>query len=216
MKILLIEDNREIATNICEYFSLEGHTVIHKVDWESGLDRALEWWYDLLLLDLMLPHIDGYTIARKMQWKIHVPIIMITAKWSIDEKLEWFESWALDYIVKPFDLRELEARVNAISGRNDTKVTIDDMEFDFKNRVFAKKWEALHLPKTEYEIIKLLFENKHKVVSRTEIIEEIWWEEALFDSDGKLDVYISHLRNKLSKSIIITVKWVGYKFNSWS
>ncbi len=161
----------------------------------------------------MLPWIDGITVSRKLKWRITTPIIITTAKESIDVKLEWFDNGVVDYIVKPFDLRELEARIKIVLNKNISVVVRGDYELDFENRVFKNKGESIKVWKTEFQILNYLYENKSKVVSRTEIIEYIWWEEALFDSDAKLDVYISNIRNKLWKDILVTSKWYGYKFN---
>lgn len=213
MKILLIEDNLEISKNIKDYFELDWSKVNCFSNWLDALDEAMKNNYDIILLDLMLPGMDWITISRKLQWKINTPIIITTAKESIDVKLEWFENWVTDYIVKPFDLRELEARIKVILNKNNPVFTYLDYEFDFENRVFKKEKKDIKVWKTEFQILKYLFENKSKVVSRTEIIEEIWWERAIFDSDSKLDVYISNIRNKFWKDILKTSKWYGYKFN---
>ena len=216
MKILLIEDNKEISESIKEYFELDWSVVNCFFDWASGLDEAVSGKYDIILLDLMLPWIDGITVSRKLKWKISTPIIITTAKESIDVKLEWFENGVTDYIVKPFDLRELEARIKIALNKNSSSVIIRwDYELDFENRVFKKSGEDIKIWKTEFQIINYFFENSSKVVSRTELIESVWWESALFDSDAKLDVYISTIRNKLWKDILITSKWYGYKFNLW-
>lgn len=213
MKILLIEDNLEISKNIKDYFELDWSKVNCFSNWLDALDEAMKNNYDIILLDLMLPGMDWITISRKLKWKINTPIIITTAKESIDVKLEWFENWVTDYIVKPFDLRELEARIKVILNKNNPIFTYLDYEFDFENRVFKKEKKDIKVWKTEFQILKYFFENKSKVVSRTEIIEEIWWERAIFDSDSKLDVYISNIRNKFWKDILKTSKWYGYKFN---
>lgn len=212
-KILLIEDNLEISQNISEYLILEWYKVKVCNEWECGLNEAKKWSYDLILLDLMLPLIDWFTIAKNLQWRIKVPIVMITAKDAIEDKLKWFDSGAVDYIIKPFDLRELEARIKIALKKNENIFKIWNMELNFKDRVFKKNWVEINLPKTEYEILKLLFENKSRVVSRTEIIEEIWWENAIFESDAKLDVYISNIRKTFDKDMLKTTKWIWYKFN---
>jgi len=206
MKILLIEDNRDISLNIKKYLELDWFFVDCFYDWELWLDNAVNSKYDLILLDLMLPKIDWITISRKLQWKINTPIIIISAKEDIDTKLKWFNYWAIDYIVKPFDLRELDVRIKNILWKK-------DFSFNFDARVFIKKWEEIKLWKTELQIIKLLYDNKSRFVSRTQIIEYVWWEKYIFLNDNKLDVYISNIRNKLWKLSIETSKWFWYKFN---
>lgn len=213
-KILLIEDNKEIRDNIKEYLELEGYDVDIAKDWEEWMDKALLKKYDLILLDLMLPKIDWITIARKIIRKLETPIIMITAKDSINDKLIWFENWAVDYIVKPFDLRELEARIKANLKINNNKVLIkyDDIEIDLSKREFKKWWSIVKITTKEYLIFEFLYNNKDKLVTRTDIIEHVWWWDSLFEADAKLDVYISNLRKKLDKNIIETIKWVWYKY----
>lgn len=112
-KILLIEDNREISDNIKEYLELEGFSVEQSFDGEDGLENSLSNEYDMILLDLMLPKYDGIHLAQKVSSRKEIPILMITARESIDERLLGFSSGAIDYLVKPFDLRELVARMRA-------------------------------------------------------------------------------------------------------
>ena len=211
-KILLIEDNRDISDNIKEYLELEDFIIDRAFDWEEWIDKALLKKYDLILLDLMLPKIDGLTIARKITKKIDTPIIMITAKDSIEDKLTWFENWAIDYIVKPFDLRELEARIKARLKQWHSIIEYNNIIIDLEKREFLKDNQKVKITTKEYLIFEYLYNNKDKVVTRTDIIEYVWWESELFDADWKLDVYISNLRKKLDKKIIETIKWVGYKY----
>lgn len=212
-KILIIEDNTEISNNVKEYLQLEWFEVIQACTGDDGLEKGLTWSYDLILLDVMLPGIDGFRIAEKFSRKISVPIIMMTAKDSIEDKLKWFENGIVDYIVKPFDLRELEARVKA-----SLKVSIDvsrfeigDVTVDLQAHEFFKAGECVHMTSKEFLILEFLIQRANKVISRTDLIEYIWWAEDLFSADGKLDVYISTIRKKLGKHIISTIKWVGYK-----
>ncbi len=210
-KILLIEDNKDIRDNIKEYLELEWFIIDVESDWESWLDTALLKYYDLILLDLMLPKIDGLTIARKITKNKDVPIIMITAKDSLEDKLTWFENGAIDYIVKPFDLRELEARIHARLKSSTHIITFWELKIDLEKREFLKWSEKIKITIKEFLIFEYLYNNKNKVVTRTDIIEYVWWEWALFDADPKLDVYISTIRKKLDKKIIETIKGVWYK-----
>lgn len=214
-KILIIEDNKEISNNIKEYLELEKFEITQAFDWEIGLDTAKSKNFDLILLDLMLPEIDWITIARKLNWRIETPIIMITAKDSINQKLEWFKNGAIDYIVKPFDLRELEARIkaNLKINSNSQKLNIWKIKIDLDKRDFIKNWKKIKITIKEFLIFNYLYENKNRICTRSDLIEYAWGSESLFENDSKLDVYISNLRKKLDKQIIETVKWVGYKIN---
>jgi len=219
-KILLVEDNLEISNNIKSYLELEWFKITQAFDWEKGFDLVKTDNFDLVLLDLMLPKIDWITIAKKLSYKTDAPIIIITARESINQKLEWFESWAIDYIVKPFDLRELEARikVNLRDFWNKknywNKLEFWDLKINLETREFIKFWEKIFLTIKEFLIFQYLYENKNKVCTRTDLIEYVWWAENIFDGDSKLDVYISNIRKKLDKKIIETIKWVWYKFNN--
>ena len=213
--ILLIEDNKEISRNITEYLKLEGFWVTQAFDGEVGIEKATREEYDIILLDLMLPEVDGIDIARKVSQKKSTPIIMITARESIQDRLLGFETWAIDYLVKPFDLRELHARIMVhiwknIFPTNDT-LQLGETSINLEKREFIQDNEPIHLTQKEFLILEKLIENKQRVISRSEIIESLWWEQALFQwGDNKLDVYISNLRSKLGKGSIKTIKWVGY------
>jgi len=214
-KILIIEDNKEISENIKEYFELEDFQIDQAFAWDTGLEKGLSGNYDLILLDVMLPEINGFNIAEKFRRKIETPIIMMTAKDAIDDKLKGFEVGVVDYIVKPFDLRELEARVNNTLkiGVEIKALSIGDVMVDLEAREFIRSWEEVHITSKEFLIVEFLINSANKVISRTDIIEHVWGGEDLFSADGKLDVYISTIRKKLWKDLIKTIKWVWYKIN---
>ncbi len=220
--ILLIEDNKEISDSIKEYLEIENYTISQAFRWDDWLDMATDKEYDLILLDLMLPWIDWMRVAEKILQRKQVPIIMITAKGWINDKLEWFQKGALDYIVKPFDLRELQARIEVMLQKgsswlidspvqNSSIHEFDGVKIDMKKRLFIVNWEEVKLTQKEYLILELLLQHKSNPVARTDIIEHLWWWDSLFEWDGKLDVYISNIRKKLSKNLIETIKWYGYK-----
>ena len=220
--ILLIEDNTEISHNITEYLKLEDFLVTQVFDGEKWIDKATKENFYIILLDLMLPEVDGISIARRVRAKKWTPIIMITARESIQDKLAWFEVGAVDYIIKPFDLSELLARIQVHIGKDyavhptekpeEEKLKICNIEIDVKRHSFIKDNQEIHLTQKEFLILEKLLENRDRVVSRSEIIEYLWGEDSLFEwGDNKLDVYISNIRSKLAKGIIITIKWVGYK-----
>lgn len=216
-KILLIEDNKDISENIKEYLELEWMIVVQAFGWEEGIERATREEYDMILLDLMLPEVDGISIARKVLQRKNTPIIMITARESVGDRLLWFETGAVDYLVKPFDLRELHARVMVhLNNTSSSKWTFSDtleiwdISVNIKKHEFTKWWENIHLTQKEFLIMEKLISQSDRVVSRADIIEYLWWWDSLFDGDNKLDVYISNIRSKLWKTIIKTIKWVWY------
>jgi DNA-binding response OmpR family regulator len=216
-KILLIEDNRDISRNIKEYLELEWYYVTQAFDGEVWIEKATRDNFDLILLDLMLPEVDGISIARRVVAKKGTPIIMITARESVWDKLLGFETGAVDYLVKPFDLRELHARV-MVHLQNNTwwnnissnELLIWDISVNIKKHEFTKAGENVHLTQKEFLIMEKLISLKDQVVSRADIIEYLWGWDNLFEWDNKLDVYISNIRSKLWKKVIKTIKWVGY------
>ncbi len=215
--ILLVEDNKEISKNIQEYLEINNYQVDVAYDGEVWIEKATKQPYDLILLDLMLPEVDGLTIARRVMEKNPTPIIMTTARWSIDDKLKWFDRWAIDYLVKPFDLRELMARITvALSSEKNTETsseafTKDDVSIHLKNRVFQKSWTDINVTQKEFLIIEFLLAHSPEAVSRTDLIDAVWWEVERFEADGKLDVYIHTIRAKFGKKFITTIKGFGYK-----
>lgn len=216
--ILLVEDNKDISRNIKDYLELEWFKVTQAFDGEVWIEKATREDFDLILLDLMLPEVDGIDIARKVSQRKQTPIIMITARESIQDRLLGFETWAIDYLVKPFDLRELHARVlvhvaKSVSSSNTVAaiMKLGETQVNLQKREFTKNGEDVHLTQKEFLILEKLVDMKDVVVSRSDIIESLWGEEALFQwGDNKLDVYISNLRSKLGKGSIKTIKWVWY------
>ncbi|EKE26230.1 MAG: two-component response regulator [uncultured bacterium (gcode 4)] len=218
MKVLIIEDNRSINKNIQKYLKLEWFYTEWVFDWKTGLETAISTDFDLILLDIMLPVIDWITVCKKILEQKKVPIIMITAKDEIGDRILWLESGADDYIVKPFDLWELVARINAVLRRWNKEI-YDEIQYGDISILLAKKEifknnEKIDLTLKEFLILEYLIQNKNQAVSRTDIINYIWWwEDSMFEWDAKLDVYISNLRKKLDKSLIETIKWFWYRIN---
>lgn len=212
MKILLVEDNSDISDNIKKVLLSENpnYEIIQSFDWEDAIKQFLVSKFDMVLLDINLPKIDGVTLCKRIRLKSEVPIIMMTALWDDDDKILWLESGADDYIVKPFKIRELQARINSILKRLyiNEKVILWDLELDFSNKLIKKWGQIITLKLKEFQIFELIF-NK-KTISRWDIISEIWGNMDLFTADNKLDVNIYSLRNKLWKDTIKTIKWFGY------
>ena len=214
MKILLVEDNKTIGNNIKKYLELENHTVVRAENGLYALEVAKRNEFDVIVLDLMLPGMDGITLCKNIR-KTHpdTAIIMATAKGQLDDKLEWFESGADDYLVKPFDLKELDARIQAITKRSGTANSIEykNIRLEKDQKKIFKNNKEIKLTLKEFQIIEYLLERKWRSISRTEIIEEVRGNDQVFEEDAKLDVYISTLRKKLGKTIIETIKWFGYQ-----
>jgi len=215
MKILLVEDNIEISDNIYKILKIKNpdFEIIQVFDGEEAIKKILTEKFDFILLDLMLPKIDGITLCKRIRLSYDYPIIMMTAKWADDDKILGLESGADDYIVKPFKIEELYLRILWLSKRLNIKHSekIWDIEINFYDKQIFKNWKNIELKLKEFQILELIY-NKD-IISRTDIIIEIWWEENIFFNGNKLDVNIYNLRKKLWKKLIKTIKWFGYSIN---
>ena len=212
--ILLVEDNQTIGQNIQKYLELEGYSVFWVQNWSYANEVVKHQEFDLVLLDLMLPGTDGLVVAKTIkQHQEQTRILMMTAKGQLEDKLEGFEVWADDYLVKPFDLEELVARIEALLRRSVQKdvVSYGVLTLDNLQKKIFKSWEEIKLSLKEFQILELLIRNKGMALSRLDIIEEIWGWDAGFEEDGKLDVYLSTIRRKIWKDMIETIKGYGYR-----
>ena len=215
--ILLVEDNQTIGQNIQKYLELEGYSVLWVQNWSYANEVVKHQEFDLVLLDLMLPGTDGLVVAKTIkQHQEQTRILMMTAKGQLEDKLEGFEVWADDYLVKPFDLEELVARIEALLRRSVQKdaVSYGVLTLDNLQKKIFKGWEEIKLSLKEFQILELLIRNKGMALSRLDIIEEIWGWDAGFEEDGKLDVYLSTIRRKIWKEMIETIKGYGYRLIS--
>ena len=215
--ILLVEDNQTIGQNIQKYLELEGYSVLWVQNWSYANEVVKHQEFDLVLLDLMLPGTDGLVVAKTIkEHQEQTRILMMTAKGQLEDKLEGFEVWADDYLVKPFDLEELVARIEALLRRSVQKdvVSYGLLTLDNLQKKIFKSWEEIKLSLKEFQILELLIRNKGMALSRLDIIEEIWGWDAGFEEDGKLDVYLSTIRRKIWKDMIETIKGYGYRLIS--
>ena len=216
-RLLVIEDNQQIANNIKEYLELEPEREVSLAsDGEKGLAMAKHQEYDLILLDLMLPKISWEQLIKSLRIEKSLPIIVITAKGQLEDKLELFKLGADDYLVKPFDLSELLARVKALLRRGVRPQVFQwkDLSIDFSRKEIKKADSVIHLTLKEFQLLELLVQNQWRSLSRTEILEELRGEDSVWEWDGKLDVYVANLRKKLDKRLIETVKGFGYTLRS--
>ena len=215
--ILLVEDNQTIGQNIQKYLELEWYSVLWVQNWSYANEVVKHQEFDLVLLDLMLPGTDGLVVAKTIkQHQEQTRILMMTAKGQLEDKLEGFEVWADDYLVKPFDLEELVARIEALLRRSVQKdvVSYGVLTLDNLQKKIFKGWEEIKLSLKEFQILELLIRNKGMALSRLDIIEEVRGWNAGFEEDGKLDVYLSTIRRKIWKEMIETIKGYGYRLIS--
>jgi heavy metal response regulator len=218
MRILVIEDEKKISDFIKRGLKEEGYAVDVGADGENGLFLARTNDYDLILLDLMLPKIDGITVCKKLREdKITSPIIMLTAKDAVKDKVTGLDAGADDYITKPFAFEELLARVRAIlrkkSTAQATTLEVGDLSLDLQTHKVARAGKEIELTSKEYALLEYLMRNTGKVVTRTMISEHVW--DIDFDTfTNVIDVYINYLRNKIDsdnkKKLIYTVRGRGY------
>ena len=220
MNILIIEDEYSLADAISETLKNEKFNVTIKTDGEEGEDEALTQNYDLVLLDVMLPNKNGFEILRYLRnQKIKTPIIMLTAKSEIEDKLNGLEHGADDYITKPFAMRELIARVKAVLKRTNNLENTDCLEYgdlvlDLKNAKLKCNNNEIQISGKELELIEQLLINKNQISSREALAERIWGYEN--DSEyNNVEVYITFIRRKIklidSKVNIKAVRGVGYR-----
>lgn len=213
--ILIVEDEQNLARFIELELTHENYTVDIENDGMVGLDKALSKPYDLYILDLMLPNINGLEICRQIRQKTTTPIIIITAKSETYDKVAGLDYGADDYIVKPFDIEELLARIRAVLRRQPDKDVLDINGIIIDKDAFkvTVNGHQLELTKTEYDLLYVLAENRNHVMQREQILDHVWGYNSEVETNV-VDVYIRYLRNKLKpfnkEKSIETVRGVGY------
>jgi len=218
MRILVIEDEKKIADFIKRGLKEEGYAVDAASDGEAGLFLAKTNEYDLILLDLMLPKMDGLAVCKKLKTeKIATPVIMLTAKGTVQDKVAGLDTGADDYLTKPFAFEELLARIRAVLRKKETKAVtsleVDDLVLDLTTHKVWRGSEEIKLTAKEYALLEYLMRNSGSIVTRTMISEHVW--DIDFDTfTNVIDVYINYLRNKIDtagkKKLIHTVRGRGY------
>lgn len=218
MRILVVEDEKALAKTLKKGLSEEGYSVDVAYDGEEGRFMAETEPYDLLILDIMLPKMDGISILKSLRKQgVKTPVLMLTAKDAVSDKIKGLDTGADDYLTKPFDFEELLARVRALFRRKgeikSAVIIIGDLELDTASHQVKRGGREISLSAREYALLEYLAYNKGKVVTRTDISEHIY--DYDFDLDSNIiDVYINFLRNKIDKGfdkkLIHTVRGAGY------
>lgn len=226
-RILIIEDEKSLARFVELELKHEGYETEVALDGREGLEESLNNDYDVILLDLMLPKLNGMEVARRLREKKTTPIIMMTARDSVIDRVSGFDHGADDYIVKPFAIEELLARVRALLRRIDIEgdenaedqkvVYFKDITVEKESRIVKRGDDIIDLTKREYELLLTLMENVNVVLARDVLLTKVWG----YDSSAEtnvVDVYIRYLRNKIDrpdqKSYIQTVRGTGYVMRS--
>lgn len=221
MKLLLVEDERRMAQALCEILRQENYEVNHYADGISGLDAVLSDIYDIIILDVMLPGMNGYDIARKARAEgIHTPILMLTAKSELDDKVTGLDSGADDYLTKPFMTKELLARLRALGRRNinstDGSLTFADIKLDTSSLTLSctTNGQSVKLSEKEFHILEYLIANQGQILNREQLALKIWG----YESDAEynnVEVYMSFTRKKLAfvgaKATIKAIRGMGYE-----
>src|SRR5947199_1435529 len=224
-RILLVDDERSVQTLLTYPLRKDGYDVITASTGQEALDRFREGQFDLVVLDVMLPEVDGYDVCRRLRAESAVPIIMLTAKAEELDKVLGLELGADDYITKPFSMREFRSRVKAVLRRSDLlreeqrdeePLTAGDLSIDFAKRTVEIRGEPVRLTYVEFEILSILARNPGRVFSRTMILDRLWGDSSYRDP-RTIDVHIRHLREKIERDpkdpeFLFTVRGVGYHF----
>lgn len=215
MKVLIIEDNIPLAKNLQTFLKIKWIDSDISFDWKDWLYKASIKYFDAIILDINLPLINWYDVCKKLRNKEKaVPIIMLTSKWTNDDIITGLDVWADDYLVKPFDYNILIARLNAITRRNLNNkspiLKVKNLVIDTEKITVKLANSNIKLSSLEFNLLKLLVQNKWKVLNRQEIYEKVWGEFDAFMFSKNVDVYIGYLRKKLWKDFIETKKGIWY------
>jgi DNA-binding response OmpR family regulator len=219
MRILVIEDNRDILANVLDYLQLQGYTTDCAEDGLSGLHLAATRQYDLIVLDIMLPAIDGYAVCRRLREdaQFDTPIIMLSARDTLDDRLQGFSAGADDYLVKPFALSELDARIKAVLRRardeNKRLLEVEDLRYDLETLQVSRAGKPLKLNPISLKLLAILMQ-KSPAVMRRDALEEALWGNDIPDSDS-LRSHIHQLRQIMDKPfatpLLHTVHGIGFR-----
>jgi len=224
MRLLVVEDEPKVASFLKQGLEEQQNEVSLAYDGFNAKKMAKENTYDAIILDVMIPQINGLDVARELRAEgIKTPILMLTALGSIDEKVSGLDAGADDYLVKPFEFKELLARLRALNKRYTANIAeqkiikIEDLELDLNRKVARRGGKTIDLTAKEFALLEYLIRNKNRVISRTEILEKVW--ESGFDTTTNvIDVYINFLRKKIDKDfptkIIHTMVGMGYIIKS--
>jgi DNA-binding response OmpR family regulator len=223
-KILIVEDEALIADSVSYALKKEGFQVLTSADGAQGLAMAREQQPELILLDIMLPTMDGFEVCRALRSETSIPIIMLTAKGEEVDRVVGLELGADDYVIKPFSMRELIARVKAVlrrsrmsgEGGSQEILTAGDLVVDSRRRMIKVGEKVIHLPLKEFELLRILVKNKDRVMTREILLNSVWSEDA-YETTRTLDVHIRWLREKIEDNPsdprrIVTIRGVGYMY----
>jgi two-component system OmpR family response regulator len=213
MRVLIVEDEEELAETVRRAFVEDGFSVDVATDGESGLFNAQSWAYDAIILDLMLPRMGGIDVLKKVRAKSTTPVLILTARDGVEDKVKGLNTGADDYLTKPFQLTELIARVRALvrrsAGKPSPVLKVGDLEIDTVARLIRRKGKAVELTPKEFALAEFMALHRGELVTRTMIYDHLY-DENDDTLSNVLDVYVSNLRRKLGKDFIETRRNQGY------
>ncbi len=222
MRLLLVEDNRDILANLADYLTLKGYVVDCAQDGLTGLHLAATQRYDLIVLDVMLPGVDGYALCERLREteQDQTPVIMLTARDALDDRLHGFRAGADDYLTKPFALSELAARIEAVLKRSRAggrrQLVVGDLQYDLDTLDVRRGGQALHVGPIGLKLLEVLM-RKSPAVVRRELLETTLWGDSPPDSDS-LRSHIHNLRQQIDKpfgsALLHTVHGIGYRLTA--
>ena len=221
-KVLVVEDDNNIAELLRLYLQKDGFEVSHAADGGKAVEMAKEIQPDLVLLDIMLPVMDGWQVCRELRKTMKMPIIMLTAKGETEDKVSGLEMGADDYIVKPFEVKELLARVHAVLRRTgddgkpkSKKLTFDKLVINLDSYELIVDGKRIDMSPKEYDLLFYMIRNRNIALSREKLITEVWGYD-YYGDDRTLDTHIKLLRRSLGDAAkyIVTLRGVGYRFDT--
>jgi len=217
-KILIADDEQKIREVLREYAEFEGHEVAEATNGMQAVELAKTGEFDIVILDVMMPKLDGFSVCKEIRKSVGTPVLMLSARGEEYDKLFGFEIGADDYVVKPFSPKEVMARVNAIIKRKTPPEAVETanyegLEINFTSRIVKIDGERVNLTPKEYELLFYLARNKNIALSRNKLLEDVWGYD-FFGDDRTIDTHIKMLRNNLGeyRKFIVTLRGMGYKF----
>jgi len=213
LRVLVVEDEPDLRTALAQTLSENGYAVDTASEGCDGLYKATTWTYDAIVLDIMLPKMNGWDVLRSIRLKNSAPVLILTARDAVTDRVRGLDGGADDYLVKPFSIQELLARLRVLIRRSvglaDTSIKIDDVEINLVNRTVSKAGEAVLLTAREYAMVEMLALHRGRLINRSQIYDHIFGEDD--DSLSNLiDVHVSHIRKKLGADFISTRRGLGY------
>ena len=218
-KLLVVDDEERIRSMIRKYGEFEGHEIEEAVDGMDAIEKCKQTEYDLIIMDIMMPNLDGFSAVKEIRKDVQTPVIMLSARGEEYDRIHGFEIGVDDYVVKPFSPKELMMRINAVIKRSspqtqsNDKVEFEGLAIDYTARIVTVDGEKIDLSPKEYDLLFYMSENKNIALTREMLITNVWGYD-FYGDDRTLDTHIKLLRKSLGKysKFIVTLRGVGYRF----